>query len=144
MLIGEASEYDCGAESSDPDVAAALEETVPWARDSCKRPSVHALLVSRLRHAAREGLIFRALTTLQALTSSCGYSGVSAVDEPDENGESAMTLAAARGHAPIVHAFLVKSSEMKWKLQCVTGALVRLPRNNTFVFLPLFFKYARS
>jgi hypothetical protein len=127
MLIEYASEYDGGAESSEWDMLSAPSAQAnsgSWAGGS-NGTAATDVLVSQLRHAAREGLIFRALTILQKLIKLRGYAGVSAIDEADENGQSAMTFAAARGHAPILHGFLVKSSEEEYSIRCMASALVR-------------------
>lgn len=66
-------------------------------------------LGDELRHAAREGLFLR---THAALVRMEGQDGVARdVDAPDEDGETALTLAAAHGHGRVLELLLAKGAD---------------------------------
>ena len=124
------SSDDNGEHGSSP-VARRPPAAGPQSDVSCVSANVAhsaALLRARLRNAAREGFVFRTLTTLQKLVELLGDDGARAIDSPDEAGRSALTLAAAHSHPHIVQALLSQASDLDYQCSTVNEALVRVCR----------------
>jgi ankyrin repeat protein len=67
-------------------------------------------LAAELRHACSEGHFLEAWNTLVTMTRQEAVLGQSAVDLTDEDGETALTLAATNGRARILEALLEKGA----------------------------------
>jgi ankyrin repeat protein len=69
------------------------------------------VLLAELRKACRQGHFLQAWSALVTMERLSEGDGDLEIDKPDEQGESALTLAAINGHASIVEALLDKGAD---------------------------------